>query len=411
MSEPFIADKNQETLSRGEVYFAEGNIDKAQRVFLSILAEDPSHKEALNNLGVMACAKNHESEAIAYFTQALGIDPYYRDAIFNLIHILQNINALDKAIPHLKQAADRYPDDETIKEALRKAESKSQWKFYCSPGMLHHGEPVRKMLGLPPYVPSIHIEKPVWFFGIYFESDYLQILAHHGNKIINWRGTDATQLQREPRKIQIIKSTRALHICQSSRQQKILSDLGIPSIVHPMVNTKIEDIEVSEFPKDSTHVLIYWRKGMDEFIGADMFFEIASKCKDVTFHIVGDEDPSRFNQPGLDNLVYHGFVSEDRLDQIMDRCKGTIRPWQSDGTPNIQTRMLLKGRYAAHRIKFEKVTQCSTIEAYVSWIHHLKNITRPNLEARDWWLAHLNNFDFLETDFQSEDLDTRQTHK
>jgi len=291
---------------------------------------------------------------------------------------------------------------EALEIGMIKHESKSQWKFYCSPGMLHHGEPVRKILELPPYVPSIHIEDPVWFFGMYFESDYLQVLAHHGKKILNWRGTDATQLQRDPGRIQIIKNITALHVCQSCRQQEILSQLAIPSIVRPMVNTRIEDIEVTEFPQHGTHILIYWRKGIDEIIGAKMFFDIASQCEDVVFHVIGREDPSRFKKAGMENICFHGYVSEAELNRLMDLCKGTIRPWSLDGTPNIQTRMLLKGRYAAHRLRFEKVAQCTTVEEYVQWICDLKKITKPNIEASKWWRGHVNNFDFLEPGFTAD---------
>jgi hypothetical protein len=102
----------------------------------------------------------------------------------------------------------------------------------------------------------------------------------------------------------------------------------------------------------------------------------------------------------MENIVFHGFISEVELDELMDRCKGTIRPWISDGTPNIQTKMLLKGQYAAHSCQFNKVSLCKSVDDYVAWIESLKSVQTPNLEARDWWVSHLNNFDFLKTDFE-----------
>ena len=71
----------------------------------------------------------------------------------------------------------------------------------------------------------------------------------------------------------------------------------------------------------------------------------------------------------------------------------------SDGNPNIQTKMLLKGRYAAHSCQFEKVALCKSADEYVAWIEWLKGVAVPNYEARDWWLRCLNNFDFLQSDF------------
>ena len=35
-------------------------------------------------------------------------------------------------------------------------------------------------------------------------------------------------------------------------------------------------------------------------------------------------------------------------------------------------------------------------------IEDLKFIKEPNIEAREWWLKHLNNFDFLEDDFKPD---------
>jgi len=273
------------------------------------------------------------------------------------------------------------------------------WKLCYSSGIAHHGENARKMLGLDHYIPSLHHQEPVWFFGMYFESDYLNAMAHQGRKIINWRGSDALQLANNAERIKIIQSVKAIHVCQGFRQQDILADLGVRSIVRPMFNTSVGNVPMTAFPMHNTEILVFWKRGIDDFIRADLFFQVAAFCPDVVFHIVGDEEASRFKQPGMRNLKFHGFISENDIDRLMDQCKGTIRPWVSDGNPNIQTKMLLKGRYAAHSCKFEKVTQCTTLDEYADWINNLKSISEPNIEARKWWLQHLNNFDFLEMDF------------
>lgn len=258
---------------------------------------------------------------------------------------------------------------------------------------------MRRLLNLEHYIPSLHLHAPVWFFGLYFESDYHQLRAHQGRKIVNWRGSDANHLRAKPQWIQIVRNTTAIHVCQSSRQQDVLSKFGIPSIVRPMLNGPVDKIRVTPFPSGQTAILIFWPRGVDHFIQADLFFRVAALCPQVVFHIVGNEDPLRFSGTGLANLVFHGYLPEQDLDRLMDRCKGTIRPWLSDGTPNIQTRMLLRGRYAAHSLAFEKVSLCRSVDEYVEWIRRLQNITEPNLEAREWWRRHLNNFDFLEDGF------------
>ena len=274
------------------------------------------------------------------------------------------------------------------------------WKLYSSPGVTHHAENARKMLRLDHYIPSIHYNDPVWFFGMYFNQDYLQVLAHQGRRIVNWRGSDALQLRNSPWRIGIVKQIEALHVCQSERQQAILREKGVDAIIRPMMNADPKGISLRSLPTGhGPGILVYWRRGIDNFIRADMFFAIAAKCPDATFHIVGDEDPGRFNQLGRENIIFHGFLDEKALHRLMDQCKGTIRPWISDGNPNIQTKMLLKGRYAAHNCKFEKVAQCRTADDYVDWIRWLETVTEPNWEAREWWLRNLNNFDFLDLAF------------
>ncbi|MBW2018031.1 MAG: tetratricopeptide repeat protein [Deltaproteobacteria bacterium] len=403
----------------GENLFAEGMLEEAERVFLSILKEDPKNKDGLNNLGVIAHHRQDFDKARKYFLQALRVDPFYQDAIDNLILVQQSCR--EGTAPLIEERG-ICPENkhegpggsvpcgfrenenpwELSSDGAPFRETGVPWKFYTSPGVIHHAEKVRKMLGLEHYVPSLHSREPVWFFGLYFDQDFLQVLAHQGRKILNWRGSDALKLKGNQARIEILEKVEALHVCQSERQQAILRELGLKAVVRPMLNGDPRAYWVTPFPDGETMLLVFWRRGIDDFIQADLFFEIAARCPDVIFHIVGDEDPDRFNRPGMENLLFHGFVSEETLEDLMDRCKGTLRPWISDGTPNIQTIMLLKGRYAAHSCRFEKVTQCRTADDYVEWIQWLKNVKEPNLEAREWWLDKLNNFDFLQPDFDPE---------
>jgi 2-polyprenyl-3-methyl-5-hydroxy-6-metoxy-1,4-benzoquinol methylase len=328
--------------------------------------------------------------------------PYLAEGIIAIVKDCRHVEGFETSFeqPHIDTAVrGRRHTEGPLENAGRNQTSSISYKLYYSQGIAHHGEKMRKMLRLDHYVPSIHINDPVWFFGFYFDQDYFQVLAHQGKKVINWRGSDALQLKNNPARIRMIKKIRALHVCQSDRQQAILTEFDMKCIVRPMIAEVVEDISVTPFPKDHTRILVFWKRWMDDFIRAKLFFEIALNTPDVEYHIVGDENSDRFTGAGKENLIYHGFLRERELDNLMDQCKGTLRPWMSDGTPNIQTKMILKGRYAAHSCRFEKVALCKTVDDYVAWIEWLKGVTVPNLEARDWWLSHLNNFDFLQPDF------------
>lgn len=398
-------DQNSRLLRLGEKHFSDGNLEEARYCFEAVLKEDPSQAEALNNLGVLALRKQETQVAINYFASSLESDPFYRDAILNFADLLQDLGLGHEVIPYLEKAADRYPQDQELISTLRKAKGLPTgmlpWKLCYSSGIANHGENARRLLVLEHYIPSLHIHEPVWFFGIYFDSDYHQLQAHLGRKIINWRGADTQRMLHKQERFGVIQNTKALHVCQAWHQKEFLARLGIPSIVRPMMNTPPEKVEPTPFPK-KTEILVYWRAGDDRYIQADLFFEVAAKCPEVLFHVVGSEDSAKFQGSEKRNIRFHGYVSEEDLDLIMDQCKGTIRPWMWDGNPNIQTRMLLKGRYAAHSCRFEKVSQCTTADDYVRWINNLKETGEPNIEARKWWMEHLNNFDFLETDFEPD---------
>jgi 2-polyprenyl-3-methyl-5-hydroxy-6-metoxy-1,4-benzoquinol methylase len=339
------------------------------------------------------------------FESVLKSHPYLAEGIISIVKDCRHAERFKTSLGESQmnpEVCRRQPIEGALKNADRNQKRPIPYKLYYSPGVAHHGEKMRKMLKLEHYVPSIHINDPVWFFGLYFDQDYFQFLAHRGKKIINWRGSDALQLKSTPARIRLIKENHALHVCQSHRQQAILTEFGLKSIVRPMINEVVDDIPVTPLPKDRTRILIFWKRGIDDFIRAELFFETALKLPDVEFHIVGDEDPDRFTEAGKENLIYHGLLPEQELDDLMDRCKGTLRPWTSDGTPNIQTKMILKGRYAAHSCRFQQVALCKSIDDYVAWVEWLKGVKVPNFEARDWWLSHLNNFDFLQPDFDLE---------
>ena len=56
--------------------------------FKEALVHNPSHKQALNNLGVIYHKKNQFSKAIGLFKKAVSVDKFYLDALNNLITIV-----------------------------------------------------------------------------------------------------------------------------------------------------------------------------------------------------------------------------------------------------------------------------------------------------------------------------------
>ncbi|MFA6412079.1 MAG: methyltransferase domain-containing protein [Syntrophales bacterium] len=89
----------------GERFFNEDDMGNANKCFERIVAVDPSHYEALNNLGVILFREGHHQDAISYFHQALQIHAGYEDALENLAACLTSAgdfaeaaNALEKIL-------------------------------------------------------------------------------------------------------------------------------------------------------------------------------------------------------------------------------------------------------------------------------------------------------------------------
>ncbi len=106
------------TLINGETLFADGQIEKAEKCFLSLVENDSECKESYNNLGVIAFQKNENEKAIDYFTRSLEIDPFYIDTIVNYTNLLRSLDQLPIAIPLLEKVAELNPEDKEIKQLL-----------------------------------------------------------------------------------------------------------------------------------------------------------------------------------------------------------------------------------------------------------------------------------------------------
>jgi len=126
-------------LKYGEALFAQGQAEEAKKCFWEILRKEPANKEAYNNLGVIAFQQEDMETAIDYFTKALKIDPYYKDAIHNYWFLLKSTNRLYKTIPILENASERFPYDQEIRQLLHEARlarrTRTKIAILCLPGL------------------------------------------------------------------------------------------------------------------------------------------------------------------------------------------------------------------------------------------------------------------------------------
>ena len=109
---------NNNKLNEGEILFADGKVDEAEKCFMSLVENDSECKEAYNNLGVIAFQKDDKEKAIDYFTRSLEIDPLHRDTIVNYTNLLRSLDQLPIVIPLLEKVVELNPEDKEIKQLL-----------------------------------------------------------------------------------------------------------------------------------------------------------------------------------------------------------------------------------------------------------------------------------------------------
>ena len=115
-------------LKEGETLFADGEVEEAEKCFLSVIDKDSNSKVAYNNLGVVAIEKKDVKSAVDYFTRSLEIDPFYKDAIINYTDLLRMLNQHHIALPLLEKIVEKNPNDKEIVQLLEGMRPISQYR-------------------------------------------------------------------------------------------------------------------------------------------------------------------------------------------------------------------------------------------------------------------------------------------
>lgn len=126
-------------LKEGESLFAEGKVLEAEQIFLALLENDLICERAYNNLGVISIQKEDIKSAIDYFTKALEIDPFYKDAIVNYTELLSSMDQSHIAMPLLEKLVENGPADKEITDLFENIcvsdQARSKVAFICPRGL------------------------------------------------------------------------------------------------------------------------------------------------------------------------------------------------------------------------------------------------------------------------------------
>jgi tetratricopeptide (TPR) repeat protein len=89
---------------RARNFHGEGRLQLAKRFYQEVLAIDPGHSDAINNLGVIALAEKDFEQAEKYFNKALKINSGSVDSYYNLACLYALKGDIRQSIDYLKKA-------------------------------------------------------------------------------------------------------------------------------------------------------------------------------------------------------------------------------------------------------------------------------------------------------------------
>ena len=243
---------------------------------------------------------------------------------------------------------------------------------------------------------------PTIFFGLYHPRDYRRFLFHRARKTVVWCGSDILRLKNRPIWRRIIKNCVTTHVCENYVEQAELSKYGIYAQVQPLFFGDTRKYESSFVASKTPHVWLCAHPERKQEYGVDTVEVTAGDFPDITFHIYGIKKPfhevwydSFFGSPtgevhnvhyrNRPNIVYHGHVSEEQLDEEVKNYQAGIRINKFDGFSEVTAKALLMGQYTYSVIQYPGVSTGSLSD----FLRGLMEKSGPN-PISDMWRALLN---------------------
>lgn len=199
-------------------------------------------------------------------------------------------------------------------------------------------------------------------YKVYTDTDlnwYFLLARLAGKKTItHWIGTDVL-VAKKKKKSYITKLgmwATDVHLACSSLLKDELNELGINSYEIPIVPTKMFN-DSSLMPKKHS-VLVYAPEGKELFYGMEYVKHLAIEYPEIQFHIVANSRDSL----SMKNVIFHGKLSLDEMNEIYDQISILFRFPEHDGLSLMLLEALAKGKYVIYPYKFPYVNTPETRE-------------------------------------------------
>ncbi|MGO1057697.1 hypothetical protein ACTL32_01070 [Planococcus sp. FY231025] len=258
-----------------------------------------------------------------------------------------------------------------------------------------------------------HSEKIYINFGLNLISKkglkvFLKSVFFRKKLIVHWIGSDIYYISAGGKKITFKRKllqvvNKFFHITNWAAAPHVKDELeaiGIKSEVVYLPTRLIKEVEIKPLPKEFS-LVTYLPNERHEFYGSKIIFEFAKRNPHMKLQIVANNGE---NMPLLNNVIYHGWVSEEEMNQIYEDSNGVIRIPIHDAMAGTVLEGVLRGRYAIWTYQSPYTIQANNLIELEAAVEKILNLKSPNFSGaefiqenysykklREEFLFHLSN--------------------
>jgi len=98
-----------------EAFIESGDIAKAAKILVELIAKDPGNFRAFNNVGIISWMQKAWDDAFSMFKKSVSLKPDYTDALINLFDAALKLRRINEALPYFETAINGNPLLEEIR--------------------------------------------------------------------------------------------------------------------------------------------------------------------------------------------------------------------------------------------------------------------------------------------------------
>lgn|SRR3990167_506430 len=271
--------------------------------------------------------------------------------------------------------------------------------------------------GTPPYNCWKNRKDNLIQFGCYDVRDYIKLFLHRGKRFILWAGSDILNLKNNflfnngkfrtiskifsgfPRFLDGWLDKHCENWVENETEKQALESLGIKVTgVCPSYLDIVNNYEMNYEWDKTMKVYLSTNEGREREYGFTTVLNVAYALPDVEFHLYGSNSWKEwwglyaYKQKGRENIVMHGRVSKEQMNEEIKKMQVGLRLNEFDGFSEILAKSVLWGQYQIGKVKHPMIPSFKNDRELVAELKKIQGYKEHNFETRNYYLYTLNNF-------------------